>query len=526
MSLLLAPSRGRVAQGNVLHATVSGMSPAASTRAEAQLLSPTGSPSTPGFVTNSPMAATAAAKTNAAPAATASVHVEQTSATAPQAPEVASAVQEQPAQHAGVAAWGEPDWMEPPRQLRRRTALGLEEPDVCAFWSECEFISLGSWCGTARALQGLGVKRYAYPFDWVRSPSDGIVHCLENDFEDFLTFTMAAPEGPGGEHTSYKNARWGGSFWHHDVQQPKIADDFSRRVERLLGLGEDVPWTKARIFVRVANSTKELYAAQKLYAALRKALPSAPLYLLIIVELQDWDGPMSLPYDQHETSTGGLLFYRLQGDLFGEHFTMQKVAENYSRAIASVIRIWAGVLCPYVAPSLDALVGSCEQMDGGSTAWESYWPRRFFGQRMPLRVAEPRLPTLLPEIAKASSLPAKEHLKESATSSNAFKGDAPTDGKSSSTQVAAPPAATARVVAAGAVSAATVMTTTAAVAATTAATTATAAAVLAGASYAQTASTELDKSVRSFDALNRSLKSGSNSVGARTMSTQRIRIFG
>merc|ERR1712110_880361 len=101
------------------------------------------------------------------------------------------------------------------------------------FVNECEFVSLGCFCATARALQALGLKRWAYPFDWLRSSLEGVVHCIETQFEDFLTFQDC--QNVGAYHV-FTGARWGGSFWHHNLEAPGTKEDFTRRIRRLFGL--------------------------------------------------------------------------------------------------------------------------------------------------------------------------------------------------------------------------------------------------------------------------------------------------
>ena len=56
------------------------------------------------------------------------------------------------------------------------------------FEQDTEFIGLGCSCVMSYGLQALGLKKRTYPFDWLRSPIDGVIHLLQTDSEDFLTF--------------------------------------------------------------------------------------------------------------------------------------------------------------------------------------------------------------------------------------------------------------------------------------------------------------------------------------------------
>jgi len=46
--------------------------------------------------------------------------------------------------------------------------------------------SLGSLCHTATFLQRNNLKLVSYPFDWIFSNYDNVIHCIENNFDIFL----------------------------------------------------------------------------------------------------------------------------------------------------------------------------------------------------------------------------------------------------------------------------------------------------------------------------------------------------
>jgi len=264
----------------------------------------------------------------------------------------------------------------------RRVSLGLTKPAVLDFVEECEFISLGCFCAPSYSLQLLGLKRYSYPFDWVRSSIDGIVHCLTVQFQDFLTYSTYRFEG---SYVVFGGTRWGGSFWHHNLEAPVTREDMSRRVVRLYGQGE-VPPTKPRVFVRCVNSTREVDSALRLWDALRKALPeAAEVFLLLIVDLQSATGAMALAgecrvlfYQIHESQTCKAT---MQGAT-----SLKSCAEGYAHAIAFATRFWAGDAETHslvrTFSTLGDLNAACEQWDGGDPSRELFVPRRFFGQQL------------------------------------------------------------------------------------------------------------------------------------------------
>merc|ERR550537_1697986 len=132
----------------------------------------------------------------------------------------------------------------------RREHFGLSTGRAKDFADACEFVSLGCYCGPACAIQAIGLRTSAYPLDWLRSSIEGVIHCFDNEFVDFLTFSNLRSEAG---HQGYLSARWGGSFWHHNPDDAKTRDIFVRRIERLLGF-EKVLATKPRFFVRAVNS--------------------------------------------------------------------------------------------------------------------------------------------------------------------------------------------------------------------------------------------------------------------------------
>jgi len=283
-------------------------------------------------------------------------------------------------------------WLNADAVQRRRQALGMEEPLTASFVQRCEFISLGSYCGVSRSLQALGVKKFSYPFDWVRSPVDGVTHCLETDFADFLTFAVCRDEGPKG--ILYGSTRWGGSFWHHRPELPKTRADFTRRIERLLGLSEkDVASDAPRFFVRACNSTRELDATLELHEALKRALPKSRIYLLILIDLQSENGAMRL------TNSEDVLFYRVDEAVFAENgkwWTMQKGCEMYAEAIAFAASFWAGKADARAAAlevsTLEELGAACDQFDGGNAATDLFFPQRFKGLEVQIQRPDPQQP--------------------------------------------------------------------------------------------------------------------------------------
>jgi len=270
----------------------------------------------------------------------------------------------------------------PDKQRARQARFGIHIGAAKRFGECCEFVSLGCFCAVAHALQSLGLKQFTYPFDWNRSPLDGVVHCLETDFSDFLDYGFARDEGHKGK--LFGGTAWGGSFWHHDLTKAKVRADFSRRADRFFGRRE-VSSSKSRVFVRALNSSSEIHSVSKLQRALQLALPEAKIYLLVLLDLQTTTGLMTL------SGVGGdnLLFGRIHQSLFAQctkNWTIEKHSDAYADSIAQSVRVWSGdvVASKKVrqVASLHELEASVDPFDGGSTQDQLFTPVRVpFRQR-------------------------------------------------------------------------------------------------------------------------------------------------
>jgi len=278
----------------------------------------------------------------------------------------------------------------------RRVELGIAT-EVCArFIDACEFVSLGCFCAVSNAMNLLGVKRNSYPFDWVRSSLEGIVHCLDMEFEDFLTYSTY---NLSGNYVVFGGTRWGGSFWHHNVETPLTRQDMVRRVDRFYGRGS-VAAKAPRVFARVANSSREILAAGRLREALQQALPEAEVYLLLIVDMQEAGGLMAVDGERGRN----LLFFGLtEGETLasmqpGGEASFRLTSENYARGVAAGVRCWSGETRAEevrVFSSLRELSASCVHFDGGDASRELFTPKKFYGQAMGAAASAPQMQHLL-----------------------------------------------------------------------------------------------------------------------------------
>ena len=261
----------------------------------------------------------------------------------------------------------------PPQE--RRKMLNLSGPKAASILSgEYDFISLGCYCATAYALQLLDLRKNSYPFDWTRSPLQGILHSVNVGFEDFLT---CAGYRDTDQNRIFLGANWGGSFWHHNIYDPKAQEEMGRQASRFLGHGDVLPET-ARVFVRVVNNTFELTQAEQLRQSLKMALPYArDILLLLLVELQEENSPMMVTSPEGE----GIIVYTFASQDYQEapekdRNPLALTGARYSEAIAAAIRIWSGEsMVVRIYSSFMQLSSQLYHYDGGDPAWELFAPR-------------------------------------------------------------------------------------------------------------------------------------------------------
>ena len=80
--------------------------------------------------------------------------------------------------------------------------------------SEINYVcSLGGLCHSSQILKRNNLKFVSYPFDWIFSNCDNIVHCIEDNFKIFLDKSYYRGHGSKCEHTFYKKI--GANMFNH-----------------------------------------------------------------------------------------------------------------------------------------------------------------------------------------------------------------------------------------------------------------------------------------------------------------------
>lgn len=94
--------------------------------------------------------------------------------------------------------------------------------------------SLGTLCHSAWFLKENKLKECSYPFDWILSSPDSIIHCIENDFNIFLDKSYFINKGKKmTTHSYYTTSKYINTrFMHHNLLDNEDFNYFTRCVDR------------------------------------------------------------------------------------------------------------------------------------------------------------------------------------------------------------------------------------------------------------------------------------------------------
>jgi hypothetical protein len=125
------------------------------------------------------------------------------------------------------------------------------------------FISLGNYCLPSMLLKENNIKYESYPFDWMVSCIDNINHCIEDNFENFLSMDNYTNINNKTKNIKYFNKTKNIKYFdntnklfenliidhqHHNLLDNKDYNYLKRCVQRFNSLGEI---SKELIFIMV-----------------------------------------------------------------------------------------------------------------------------------------------------------------------------------------------------------------------------------------------------------------------------------
>lgn len=113
--------------------------------------------------------------------------------------------------------------------------------------------SIGTACWTSQLLKDMDLKRYSCPFDWIFSAPKMVIHCLKDDFREFLSRDHYVSVGGPQEWTLplFRDQYGLGRIVnHHDIGNEVDFDYLSRSVSRFRTVLADV---RPKLFVIVSE---------------------------------------------------------------------------------------------------------------------------------------------------------------------------------------------------------------------------------------------------------------------------------
>ena len=148
------------------------------------------------------------------------------------------------------------------------------------------FISIGGWCGTKVALTKLGLfDEPSLPFDSVRTSIEGIIDCIENNFENFFPKEIKKDNrfskwaGFVGEYVGFYNKK-------HNLLNKDIIESFKRQIIRF---DEKIRKNNC-VFLRIISREKyddEIKYYKKLQDVIDRKYPGISYIICFIIPNQN-----------------------------------------------------------------------------------------------------------------------------------------------------------------------------------------------------------------------------------------------
>ena len=166
--------------------------------------------------------------------------------------------------------------------------------------------SLGGNCSAAMQLKNRGLRREAYPFDWVYMESEKsiwyLIEAFGNGFKDFALEKNLVPlyDGPttGVARYSYKDVLTGFCFVHHFNEKLVTTDAYERQMNpfrrRLARFLERIDMARDILFILTVRFPVGIATLKKLALVLNKLYPEKNIDLHVKEFNAKLSSPLSL----------------------------------------------------------------------------------------------------------------------------------------------------------------------------------------------------------------------------------------
>lgn len=189
-------------------------------------------------------------------------------------------------------------------------------------------VGLGSRCTVAQTLQDMELRSGSYPFDWIFSTPEIVVHCLEDDFELFLRKDQYEPIAIERravkqfnlcDHATFRDEFGQGAMFNH--RDPTKSEDHAylvRCVDRFRAL---MAAPDPTLFVLVTDGHQDPEAAYlRLSRVLEKACVGGAALLFVVVNNRASTGLLPWVREERQNGDHRLVAFDAVGTLGGTRF--------------------------------------------------------------------------------------------------------------------------------------------------------------------------------------------------------------
>lgn len=153
-----------------------------------------------------------------------------------------------------------------------------------------KIISLGHRCHLNQMLIKYNMRHLAYPFDNIISKLEGVIYCVQNEFEGFFPKEISKETfyvGSGDPHADNNGNRYlfrnrSFAFTHHDLSDNSMINNFKRRIERFIQFLESTD--EEILFIRTVLDDDEIKLIDKLSESIKKRFPKLVFKLALIYD--------------------------------------------------------------------------------------------------------------------------------------------------------------------------------------------------------------------------------------------------
>ena len=154
-------------------------------------------------------------------------------------------------------------------------------------------ISLGHRCHISQIMLKYNMRNLALPFDNIISKFEGIIDCINNNFNNYFPKIIKRenvfvgtnhPEADkNGNRYLYRGKYF--AFTHHNLMNKDVIDKFNKRIKRLINLLDNSK--EEFLFIRTVMDDDEINLVNKFIISIKKRFPNLIFNIALIYDNQN-----------------------------------------------------------------------------------------------------------------------------------------------------------------------------------------------------------------------------------------------